>query len=315
MILLCGIPSEAPLRLAILAAENLGVEYVLLNQIDLQNTDLSLRINGGKISGKLAIHDAEWSLTGFTGIYARLMNYQDLPEFEAQSRDPENAHLALKSALFHEAIVDWLEVTDCQVMNRFSSMNSNFSKPYQTQLISKMGFLTPPTLITNNQEEVTKFLRHHKKVVYKSISSERSIVKKLGDVKMMNLKNIRYLPTQFQAFIPGTNVRVHVAGGEAFPTEVRSEAIDYRYSSDEGLNLELAPTKLPPEIEKRCIRLSQFLQLPLCGIDLKLTPEGKYYCFEVNPSPGYSFYQEKTGQDIASAIVNYLNRKCRKQKS
>ena len=50
-------------------------------------------------------------------------------------------------------------------------------------------------------------------------------------------------------------------------------------------------------------QLSQRLELPLCGIDLKCTPDGDYYCFEVNPSPAYSYYQENSGHDIASAII------------
>jgi glutathione synthase/RimK-type ligase-like ATP-grasp enzyme len=45
----------------------------------------------------------------------------------------------------------------------------------------------------------------------------------------------------------------------------------------------------------------------LCGIDLKRSPDQEYFCFEVNPSPGYSYYQSNTGQDIASAIVRYLS--------
>ena len=48
------------------------------------------------------------------------------------------------------------------------------------------------------------------------------------------------------------------------------------------------------------------LNLPLCGIDLKVTPEGIYYCFEVNPSPAYTYYEEQTGQPIAQAIIDYM---------
>ena len=68
----------------------------------------------------------------------------------------------------------------------------------------------------------------------------------------------------------------------------------------------MVPVNLPPEIVARCVNLSRTLELPLCGIDLKLTPDGDYYCFEVNPSPAYSYYQECSGQDIATAIVKYL---------
>jgi hypothetical protein len=41
-------------------------------------------------------------------------------------------------------------------------------------------------------------------------------------------------------------------------------------------------------------------------MDLRRTPDGGFVCFEVNPSPAYSFYQDRTGQPIATAIARYL---------
>ncbi len=165
----------------------------------------------------------------------------------------------------------------------------------------------PRTLITNDPEEVMGFSRTYGRPIYKSMSSIRSKVRQLGDIKMSQLENVRSLPTQFQTLVPGTNVRVHVVGEEVFATEVISEAIDYRYAFEVGSQVELKPTSLPNHIKEICSFLSRSLELPLCGIDLKRTLEDEYYCFEVNPSPGFSYYQEGSGQDIASAIVDYLS--------
>lgn len=134
----------------------------------------------------------------------------------------------------------------------------------------------------------------------------RSIVKELDDSRSHELWKVRRLPTQFQAFIDGVNIRVHVVGREVFATAVESEAVDYRYAQRDGHGLAMSPTKLPRAVAARCRRLSEVLDLPLCGIDLKRTPDGDYYCFEVNPSPAYSFYEEHTGQPISEAIVRYL---------
>jgi glutathione synthase/RimK-type ligase-like ATP-grasp enzyme len=48
--------------------------------------------------------------------------------------------------------------------------------------------------------------------------------------------------------------------------------------------------------------------LAFAGIDLKITPAGEIFCFEVNPSPDFSFYEANTGQPIASALARYLAR-------
>jgi glutathione synthase/RimK-type ligase-like ATP-grasp enzyme len=49
------------------------------------------------------------------------------------------------------------------------------------------------------------------------------------------------------------------------------------------------------------------LGLAFAGIDLKITPEKHVYCFEVNPSPAFSYYQSNTGQPIADAVAAYLD--------
>lgn len=64
--------------------------------------------------------------------------------------------------------------------------------------------------------------------------------------------------------------------------------------------------ELPAPIAERCIRLTKQLNLPLAGIDLFESQTGRYYCFEVNPSPGFSYFEEHTGQRISLAIADYL---------
>jgi hypothetical protein len=37
------------------------------------------------------------------------------------------------------------------------------------------------------------------------------------------------------------------------------------------------------------------LELVVAEVDLRRTPEDDWYCFEVTPSPGFSYYQSFTG--------------------
>jgi glutathione synthase/RimK-type ligase-like ATP-grasp enzyme len=50
------------------------------------------------------------------------------------------------------------------------------------------------------------------------------------------------------------------------------------------------------------------MDLVLTGIDLKRTPEGAYYCFEANPSPGFLYYEQHSGQPISLALAELLRR-------
>jgi glutathione synthase/RimK-type ligase-like ATP-grasp enzyme len=98
-----------------------------------------------------------------------------------------------------------------------------------------------------------------------------------------------------------------VVGTAAFATAILSEATDYRYATRQvGTAADLEAIQLPEDLEQRCIELAGTLELPLAGIDLKITPEGRVYCFEVNPSPAFSYYEANTGQPIAQAIATYL---------
>src|SRR5439155_9641967 len=124
----------------------------------------------------------------------------------------------------------------------------------------------PPTLVTNEPDEAIEFIRRHGRVIYKSISSIRSIVREWSTADERNLDKIRVLPTQFQAFVSGTNIRVHVVGSKLFATEISSPAVDYRYAEREGLDVEMRPLDLPPQICRQCCDLASLLQLPFCGI-------------------------------------------------
>lgn len=306
MIILCGIPSEPPIRLAIEAAEELGLEHLVFNQRHAEYSDISLEINEGLLSGTLRYRETDYPLRSFSGIFTRLTDWRTLPENRTVHDTPADPRRVSRSRLLHEALSEWIELADCRVLNRARAMASNGSKPYQAQIIVRSGLLVPLTLVTNDPAQAEAFARLHGRVIYKSVSSIRSIVCELKPDDFARLDNVRHLPTQFQAFIPGTNIRVHVVGEHLFATRVETESVDYRYADRDGMEVKMHPTELPSEVHRACLDLSKSLELPLCGIDLKVTPDSEWYCFEVNPSPAYSYYEQHTGQRISRAIASYL---------
>jgi D-alanine-D-alanine ligase-like ATP-grasp enzyme len=48
--------------------------------------------------------------------------------------------------------------------------------------------------------------------------------------------------------------------------------------------------------------------LLVSGIDLRVTDNDEWFCLEVNPSPGFTFYEDATGQPVAEAIADLLAR-------
>lgn len=304
MIVLCGIPSETSQARLAAALDDIGADHRFVNQRGVRSSSIRLEFDGASVRGRL-VHDG-WSvaLDDVTGIYLRFMDDRRLPELAGE---PDGSPARLASRAFHDIVGQWAEVADARVVNRYSAMGSNFSKPYQAQLIAEHGFAVPETLVTNDPALVRAFVAEHGRVVYKSISSERSIVQTIDERDLGRLDAIRWCPVQFQAFVEGTDVRVHTIAGEVFATAIRSDATDYRYARDQtGEPATMQACELAPDVAARCTRLAAGLGLDLAGIDLRLTPAGEAYCFEVNPSPVYSYYESHTGQPIAAAIARYL---------
>lgn len=301
MILICGIASEAPLRTAISAAERAGVAHIVVDQRNSDAYDISIDCGGAAPVGSLCAEDQTLPLESFSGIYARLTQSDLLPQSQGRGNGAQ-AH----AAALQQALDEWLELAPGRIVNRTSSMASNVSKPYQAQLIREVGLATPTTLVTNRAAEVQAFAAG-RGVVFKSSSSVRSIVQALTPERLSRLHHLRQLPTQFQEQVHGIDVRVHVVGERIFATEVASDAIDYRYAARTGLDVDMTATTIPASVEVQCRELAARLELPFCGIDLKRTPAERYICFEVNPSPAYTYYEEATGQPISDTLIEYLN--------
>lgn len=304
MILLCGIPSETPLRMVTSRLEEMGAPFVMLNQRKFADCEIWFEVSRGEVTGELQIAESTYKLQEFTAVYPRMMDDRFLPEL---SDAPPDSPMRTYCRSFHDALVRWMEITPALVVNRCAPMASNSSKPYQAQLIREHGFLIPETLITNDPELVRDFRARHGRVIYKSISAVRSIVQVMGDEDEERLERIRWCPTQFQAFVEGTNLRIHTVGGEAYATAVRSEATDYRYAASQaGEPAALREVILSDELKEQCLRLSKSLGLEFAGIDLKVTPDDEVYCFEVNPSPAFSYYEGNADQPISAGVARHL---------
>ena len=303
MILLCGIPSESPLAMVAEALTAIAANYRFLNQRRVAECTLSWQIEAGVVDGTLRLGQETLSLADIDGVYVRLMDDRLLPELEDE---PEGSPVRRHCRGFHDALYRWIEVAPGRIVNRSDPQGSNSSKPYQAQLITQYGLQVPETLITNDPEAVLAFRREHGAVIYKSMSGVRSIVSPLGEEDIVRLGYIRWCPVQFQALVPGIDVRVHVVGTETYATEILSDRLDYCYARRSGGKAELRSFHLSAEIEAKCVALTGGLGLAFAGIDLKITPAGDVFCFEVNPSPAFSFYEANTGQPIAGAVARYL---------
>ena len=243
----------------------------------------------------------EIDLAAATAVYPRP---HDTRRLAALDRSRPNRAWAGAIA-FDQGMVAWLELTSALVVNRPSAMSVNGSKPLQSLEIQAAGFSVPETLVTTDAEAALAFWRRHRRVVYKSVSGVRSQVARLRPAHASRLTDLAWCPTQFQRYIAGREFRAHVVGDAVFACEIVSDADDYRHP-DDGRSPDIVSAELPPEVAARCAQMTRTMGLHVAGIDLRLSDDGAWYCLEANPSPGFTFYEEATGQPIAAAVARLL---------
>jgi ribosomal protein S6-L-glutamate ligase RimK-like protein len=300
MIVLWGLGSERTLTAVAEALRRRGTPGRLIDQGEVAHTAVRLDV-GPRVRGSVWTRSATIDLEAVTAAYVRPYDSRRLAVDAGATPGDEAWRHALA---VDDALASWSELTPALVVNRLGAMAGNSSKPYQLQQIARLGFRVPETLVTTDPRQARAFWERHGTVVYKSVSGVRSRVARLRARDRARLDDVATCPTQFQEFVDGRDHRVHVVGTEVFAATIACNADDYRYAR--GRPVEIRACALSPEMEDRCRRLAHALDLPVAGIDLRRRCDGAWYCFEVNPSPAFVFYEEATRQPIADAVARLL---------
>jgi hypothetical protein len=304
MILICGGLADHVTELVCARLEHLRYEYRLLN--------LGLYPHGYRINWTWdnevpdgVIVGPEWSLdlSAISGVFIRYVGMDGHAPFTSIPTGLEEAVLIESQA----GLAALLENLHCPVANRMAGSQSNQSKPYQAWIVRESGLRTPDTLITNDPTAAREFYEQYAgEVIFKSLSGVRSIVRRMEARDLERLHHLHNGPAQFQAYVPGDNIRVHTVGDQLFATRIRTTAVDYRYARQQGADIEMEPVTLPSTVAAACQWLANAMGLLIAGIDLKQTPGDDWYCFEVNPAPAFAYYEYHTGQPISAALVEAL---------
>lgn len=300
LVLLWGLSTEGPLAAVREELARLGVPVAMADQHRVLDTGLRLRV-GRELEGAVRTADGWIDLAAVSAAYLRPYDSRQAP---AVAREGPGSPAWRHALAVDHALASWSELAPALVVNRLRAMASNNSKPHQLEQLRRLGFDVPETLVTTDPVAARKFRERHGDVIFKSVGATRSIVSRLRPEHAERLADVSFCPTQFQRYVPGTDHRAHVVGDEVFACEIVSEADDYRYPGRH--EVEIHACRLPRTVEDLCRQASASLNLPVAGVDLRRTPEGDWYCFEVNPSPAFTYYENRTGQPIGRAVARLL---------
>jgi hypothetical protein len=301
MILLWGLGSDKPMASVRAELARLGCNALLVDQRAVLETMISLDI--GDAAGCILEWDGvRLDLAHVRAAYLRPYDPYGVPAVAELPPD----HCGRRHAgAVYDGLRLWGDMSTSCVVNRLGTMGSNSSKPYQGELIRYAGFSIPETLVTTDPDAVHAFYERHGQIVYKSVSGVRSVVSRLSAARRDEVNRVTACPTQFQQHIPGVDYRVHVVGADVFVCELESTVDDYRYADRQGGVVGRQQSAIPDDQAARCVALAASLGLRIAGVDLRRTPDGDWYCFEVNPSPAFSWF-DAPDERIACSVAKLL---------
>jgi hypothetical protein len=187
------------------------------------------------------------------------------------------------------------------------------NKVVQLDVADGIGLRIPETLFSADPTQVKQFVDAHTEggVVCKSIGNTlgvpSTLTVRLSPEHLEALHALPLSPAIFQEYIVGErDIRIVVIGEQCFGAEIHTShgtnPVDWRDDFDNPWY----PHQLPDSISKKCVELTHLLNLHYGAIDMRLTPDGEYVFFEINPCGQFLFLEVWTGQRIAKALADYL---------
>ncbi len=285
MILVIGDRADPVVSRVSAALARIGVRFVSVNESSAPAYRVEMEADGGGSHWHIRGGDC----TGRRRVGAIFVRHAVRAPARSDRKDLEALQQQLDELLL---------ATPCQVVNRPACAGANYSKPYQLRQLAAAGFLVPSTLVTNLPQAARHFAREHgARVIFKGISSVKTDPQALQLQHLERLSWLKRCPTQFQEFIPGEDIRVTVVDASAVVTRCVQDGQDARLAAESAL---------APEVVERCIRFTHEQGLVMGGIDLRQTPEGRIYAFELNPYPLFTHHETVEQPRVTERVVAYL---------
>ncbi|MCC2110902.1 MAG: hypothetical protein KDJ16_02590 [Hyphomicrobiales bacterium] len=203
----------------------------------------------------------------------------------------------------------WLNALGHQVMNRPADEAAAQMKPLQLARAAELGLKVPDTIVTNDPATAREFIesRVDSGCIFKILThAPESIIetRKIERTHLDNIENLLHAPVIFQELVPRrTDIRATVVDDEVFCVAIDAEkpiaSIDWRLDATAAISA----ATIPESLQEKLVELTRSLGLRYGAVDLRLTPDGDYCFFEINPTGQFLFCEVHGDQPISAAIA------------
>jgi glutathione synthase/RimK-type ligase-like ATP-grasp enzyme len=204
-----------------------------------------------------------------------------------------------------------LHSLDCYWMSHPAAMRGAMWKIDQLTRAARLGFSVPATIISNRPDAVRAFRSEvASDIIYKPLSSsllgsdqvapENRIAGAIHTTLVTPehdemIDSVSVLPSPFQRYVEKDHeVRVTIVDDRVFAARIDSQSdprtkIDYR---DFSVETDYRETRLPADIERKCLSYVKNYGLNYGAIDLIARPDGSYVFLENNPGGQFMFVEQ-----------------------
>lgn len=199
----------------------------------------------------------------------------------------------------------------CRIINSLQAEERASHKLLQLDVARACGFQIPRTLVTNDPAEVLAFIDQvGRQVVYKPQTDAQyhmAETRLLDAAAREKLLSVSLAPVMFQEFVPASfDIRLTVVGSRMFARRILSQRDKPRIDWRLDLLVQIEQMGVPESIAEPTYRLMAQLGLDYGAFDLRVTPTGEIYFFEVNPSGQFLFCELGDELEITEALCAVL---------
>jgi ribosomal protein S6--L-glutamate ligase len=227
--------------------------------------------------------------------------------------------IAASHTFYGLAVLRQFEMMGVFPLNESVAIGRSRDKLRSLQLLARDGVGLPVTAFTNDAgrtDEIIKMVGGAP-VVVKLLEGTQGIGVVLGEthksaksvIEAFHGAEIAILVQEYVKEASGRDIRVFVVGNKAIASMQRTGAPgEFRSNLHRGGHAETI--RISPEERKTATRAARSMGLNVCGVDLLRADEGPVV-MEVNSSPGLEGIEQSTKVDVASKIIEFLERNAR----
>ena len=214
------------------------------------------------------------------------------------------------------AVLRQFEMMGVWPLNESVAIGRSRDKLRSMQLLARAGIGLPVTAFAHDPKQTTSVLKlvGGAPVIIKLIEGTQGIGVVLGEtessaksvIEAFRGANVNILVQEFIREADGTDIRAFVVGGKVIAAMQRKgPADDFRSNLHRGGSA--TTIRITPEERSTALRAAKTMGLNVCGVDMLRSNHGPVV-MEVNSSPGLEGIEQATGRDIAGAIIEFMER-------